>query len=207
MHSFSIGDALQFGWHKTRDHSGLLFQVVLALFALQVASAIVQKVLEDTLLGIGVSLVLAIMGVIVGAGFMVIVLKLAQGHAAHYRDLVPPATLVWYFFCATVVSGFLILLGFIALIIPGIYLALRFSMVRFAILDLPAQAGGAGITESLHRSGRLTRGHKWHLLWFFLTLAGMNIIGLLLLYVGLLVTVPVSGLAWAHVYLKLKNKA
>ena len=201
MHSFSIGDALQFGWHKTRDHSGLLFQVVLTLFALQVASAIVQKVLADTLLGIGASLVLAIVSVIVGAGFMVLVLKLAQGHAAHYRDLVPPASLVWHFFCATVASGFLILLGFIALIIPGIYLALRFSMVRFAVLD------GAGITESLHRSGRLTHGHKWHLLWFFLTLAGMNIIGLLLLYVGLLVTVPVSGIAWAHVYLKLKNKA
>ena len=201
MHSFSICEALEFGWTKTKAHSGLLFRVMLTLFALDVASAIVHKVLNDTLLGVGAGVAFIVVGVIVGAGFTRILLRIAQGHAAHYQDLVPPARLVWYFFCASVVAGVITAVGLVALIIPGIYLALRFSMVRFAVLD------GAGITESLRQSGKETRGHKWHLLGLFLVLAGVNLVGLLLLYVGLLITVPVSGLAWAHVYLKLKTRA
>ena len=199
MHSFSIGEALRFGWDKTRAHSGLLFQAMLTLFAVQVASAIVQKVLGGTFLGLGATLALTVASVILGAGFMQILLKLAHGHAAHYADIIPRARVVWHFFCASFISGVIVVVGFIALIIPGIYLALRLSMVRFAVLD------GAGITDSLRQSGKETHGHKWHLLGFFLTLVGLNIIGFLALYIGLLITVPVSGLAWAHVYLKLKG--
>jgi uncharacterized membrane protein len=201
MHSFSIQEALGFGWDKTREHSGLLFQIVLTYAAFQVAASIVQKTMEGTVLGAVASIAIGVMSVIIGAGFMHIVLKLAHGHAAHYRDLIPPARLVWYFFCASVVSGILIILGFIAFIIPGIYLALRFSMVRFAVLD------GAHITESLRRSSKLTHGHKWKLLGFFLVCGIINIVGAILLLVGLLVTVPVTAIAYAHVYLKLKNRA
>ncbi len=38
---FLISEALQFGWEKTKAHSGLLFQVLLTLFALQVLYAVV----------------------------------------------------------------------------------------------------------------------------------------------------------------------
>ncbi len=200
-HAFSIHEALRFGWHKTRDHSALLFQVLLTLFALQVTSAIVDKVLAGTVLGVLASFALAVAGVILGAGFMHIALKLAHSQPAHYHDLVPKAQTVWLYFCTSVVAGLLVFVGIIALIIPGIYLALRFSMARFAVLE------GAHITESLRKSSRLTHGHKWKLLWFFLVLGVINLLGALALAVGLLVTIPVSLIAYAHVYLKLKNRA
>jgi len=42
---------------------------------------------------------------------------------------------------------------------------------------------------------------------FFLILVGLNLLGAVCLGVGLLVTVPMSGLAMAHVYRTLKPKA
>ncbi len=48
---FSIEESLKFGWEKTRAHSMLLFQIILTLFALQVAYAIVGRVLAYTLMG------------------------------------------------------------------------------------------------------------------------------------------------------------
>jgi uncharacterized membrane protein len=73
----------------------------------------------------------------------------------------------------------------------------RYSFVRFAILD------GARIQESLSRSAVLTQDIKWHLVLFLIILVLLNILGAILLLVGLLVTVPVSMLAYAHAYVKL----
>ena len=44
------------------------------------------------------------------------------------------------------------------------------------------------------------------LLVLFIALLGLNILGLCCLGVGLLVTVPISGLAMAYVYRELKPK-
>ncbi len=198
---FSIGEALRFGWDKTRAHSGLLFQAMVALFAVQVASSIVEEVLKYSVQGVLAMLALGIASVILGTGFTVITLKLAKGEHATYKDLIPPGTLVWTLFCASVLTGLMVVGGLILLIIPGIYFLVRFSMVRFAVVE------GAGIMESLTKSSEMTKGVKWRLLGFLLAMMGLNILGAIFFLVGLLVTVPVSAIAYAHVYLKLKKQA
>lgn len=196
---FSIEESLRFGWAKTREHSGLLFQVLLALFALQVVSAMVRSTLEGTLLGALAALALAGLGIFISTGLAVIALKLARGEHAEFRDIIPPSELVLGVFLASLLAGILVLAGLILLIIPGIYFMLRFAVVKFAVID------GASVTESFDRSTELTRGVKWPLLGFLLIIILINIIGALLFMVGLLVTVPVSMIAYAHVYLKLKS--
>ena len=84
-------------------------------------------------------------------------------------------------------------------LVGAVYLGLRYSMARLAVLD------GAHIVESLGKSKKLTDGVKWHLVLFALAIAALNILGFLALVVGLLVTIPISILAFAHVYLKLKS--
>jgi hypothetical protein len=206
MHSFSISEALEFGWHKTRAHSGLLFQILLTFFALQVVQEIVNRVLSETLVGGLANIALAVVGVILGAGFTRIILRLAEGHTALYRDLIPPGRLVWRFFIVSVLTGMAVVGGLILLVIPGFLLLVRLSMVRFIVVEQPPQMRGHFI-EVLKRSWRMTHGHWWHLFGFFLVLAGLNIVGALLLLIGLLISVPVTTLAWAHVYNKLKAAA
>ncbi|HEY5383172.1 MAG TPA: hypothetical protein VIJ88_01310 [Candidatus Paceibacterota bacterium] len=199
-HHFSIDESLRFGWQKTKAHSRLLFQVLLTFFAVQVSSAVVSRVLGHTLLGIAATIVLTICSIFLGVGLTVIVLKLARGERASYSDLMPKGELVWRFFIAGLLSGIFMAIGLVLLIIPGVYLMLRYSMVRFAVID------GASITESLRKSAELTQGVKWHLLGFVLIIIALNIIGALLLLVGLLVTIPVTMLAYAHVYQKLLGR-
>lgn len=197
QYNFSIEESLKFGWHKTKAHSSLLFQVMLTLFALQVVSSIVTKVLGNTMQGIAATIVLAVVSLFVGVGFTIITLKLAKGEHASYADILPSGMLVWRYLVANLLTGLLVVIGFILLIIPGIYLLLRYSMVRYSIID------GAGITDSLRHSAHMTMGVKWHLLGFFVVLILINIVGAILLLVGLLVTVPVTMIAYAHVYQKL----
>src|SRR6185369_698710 len=94
-HTFSIQEAVRFGWHKTRAHSGLVFQVVLTLLALQVANAVVGQVLKNTPLGFMASIVLGVAMFVLGLGATRIALLLARGEHAHYRDLMPPTNLLW----------------------------------------------------------------------------------------------------------------
>jgi hypothetical protein len=201
MKTFSISEALQFGWHKTREHSGILFQVMLTLFALQVVQEMVSASIGRTLIGALASAALGILSIVISVGFTIIAIKLAHGHEAHYRDLFPWNRMVWLYFLASALAGLAVVGGLILLVIPGIIVALRLSMVRFAIVE------GARPFESLHQSWEATRGHFWRLLGLFLVLVGINIVGAILLLVGLLVTVPLSMLAWAHVYLKLKHRS
>jgi hypothetical protein len=236
-HAFHIKEAIVFGWHKVKAHSGLVFGVVLTMFALQVASSLVQKGLQGTALGAAASIVLALLGIVLGAGMTLIFLKLAKGERAQYKDIIPPMKLVWKYFCASLLAGIISFLPIaagalasLALLIStgsigffegapinghegtfagatlimlvaacfAIYLAIRYSMARLAVLD------GAAILQSLSRSAKLTHGVKWRLALFALAIIGLNILGLIALLVGLLVTIPVSFLAFVHVYLKLK---
>jgi hypothetical protein len=236
-HAFSIKEAIVFGWHKVKAHSQLVFAVVLTMFALQVATSLVQKGLEGTALGAAASIVLAVLGIVLGAGMTLIFLKLAKGEHAHYRDIVPPMGLVWKYFCTSILTGLISFLPIaagalasLALLVStgsinfsegapidghewafavamlimlvavgfAIYFAIRYSMARLAVLE------GGRIMESLPKSTKLTQGVKWRLVLLALAIVALNLLGLVALVVGLLVTIPISLLAYIHVYLKLK---
>ncbi len=59
---------------------------------------------------------------------------------------------------AEIVAGILIGLGFIALIVPGIILSLRWSVVAQT-----AAVDHEGWLPALRRSAKLTAGHYWHI--------------------------------------------
>src|SRR6185437_6057227 len=165
-----------------------------------------------------------VLSVILGIGFTVMTLKIAKGEHAEYADLMPPMN-VWIAYLAAnilaaIVSVVPLLIAFIVCLagyayLPGqaaiilcvvvaiigfivaAYLSLRYSFVRFAILE------HQDIIESLRTSARVTSGKKWWLIGFFIVIGLLNILGAVLLLVGLLVTIPVTMFAFAHVYIKL----
>ena len=60
--------------------------------------------------------------------------------------------------------------------------------------------------DALKLSYEMTTGHFMELFLFFLSVLVINVIGLLLFGIGLLVTVPITGIAGAYVYRKLAQK-
>ncbi len=228
-HPFSTAGALRFGWEKTRANSGLLFKVVLAFAAVVIAQSIAQTLISNQIIAVLAACIIGIVEIVFGVGATVISLKLARGEQTILRDIVPPWRITVRYVLASLVSGLYIVLGagipislgaLIVLTYPslgsgglvgvfllmalgvsiGVYLLLRYLMVKIAAVD-----GEIGVFDTLRKSTRLSRGVKWPLLWFLLALVLLNIIGALLFFVGLLITVPVTLVAFAHAYLALSE--
>jgi uncharacterized membrane protein len=98
---------------------------------------------------------------------------------------------------ATILQSVIILVGLVLLIVPGIIASLVFVFTQLALVDKKLDPIAA-----LKESYRLTKGHVWQLFVFTLTIVAVNIVGFLALVIGLMVTIPVSIIAAAHVYRK-----
>lgn len=89
----------------------------------------------------------------------------------------------------------------ILIAIPIFYLSIRLFFVLCFVVD---QESGA--TESISQSWTITSGHFWSLFWLFLVILGINILGALALFVGLLFTIPFSSLILMIAYRQMVNQ-
>lgn len=201
MDAFSIKESVRFGWETFKKRPwffvGVSVLVAVIYAAISFVTGIVDGVFsgapnQPTVVGFVVNWVL---GTIVGMGITALFLK-----AYDAPDTVEMSAL-WHpqpflkYLAATILISLAIILGFILLIVPGIILALMFMFATYIVIDR-----GQGPIEAMKESKRIVSGHKWHLLGLVLVLAGINILGALALLVGLLISIPVSSLAFVHAY-------
>jgi hypothetical protein len=104
--------------------------------------------------------------------------------------------------------GIRILIGFILLIVPGVYLAIVWSLaIPVAVLE------GRNLSESLQRSAELTKGHRGRILVVYFLLLVLVYIVTLLLEVPTMAAVAVWGgglrggdvPAWGSIVIALSN--
>jgi len=87
--------------------------------------------------------------------------QIKSGRAVTYREAMGVGIRKWgSLFAARFAAGILILLGSIALVIPGIILA-----VRYSLLDAPVVIEGKGASAARARSTALTIGRRWRIFW------------------------------------------
>lgn len=86
------------------------------------------------------------------------------------------------------------------IIIPIFYMTLRLFFVLCFIVDQES-----GSIESISQSWTITRGNFWSLFVLFLVILGINILGALALFVGLLFTIPFSSLILMVAYRQMVN--
>lgn len=132
---------------------------------------------------------------LVQIGYYKINLKLLDGSKPLFKELFTNRTYFWRYVGTTILFGLRVFLGFILLVVPGIIWAIKFQFMPVLTVDR-----GLRPVEAMRESARMTEGHKWHLFKFGLAALGVNLLGLLCLGVGLLVTVPLTTLAYLHVY-------
>lgn len=199
MKSFSIAEAYRAAWHTLRAHSAVLLTGALVLAVLRLADSLVlpQTFDEPRIAGV---FAIAVVSAVLGIAFFRVALRLMRGEEARFADLVPSWSLAWRYVLATILQLLATLGGFVLLIIPGIFIMVRLFFVGYAVVD------GSGPFDALKKSGTLTRGVFWHVAAFFVTQLVLDWIGALT-YVGLVITLPLTALASAHVYDKLKQRA
>lgn len=108
----------------------------------------------------------------------------------------------WKYFAAVLIMGVGIVVGLCLCILPGIYLLLLCMFVKFCVIDK-----NLGPISALKQSAQLGAGKRWELLLFVLSLILLNVLGAIVLLVGLLVTIPVTGIATAHAYRSLSKRS
>jgi prepilin-type processing-associated H-X9-DG protein len=94
----------------------------------------------------------------------------------------------------------LTVLGFLFLIVPGIIVALAFSLTYFFILDK-----NMGPLEAMKASFNITKGYRWRVLAIMALCGLINLLGILCLGIGILVTIPLATLALGTLYQRLNT--
>jgi uncharacterized membrane protein len=202
---FSKSDAVLFGWNTLKKNFGFFLGLLAVAVAVNVLFGLVMSSFSEQapkVLVIAVSIISWILDLLIGMGIIKITLKFCDQEKASYGDLFSAYRLLLNYLVGSIIYGIIVGIGFVFLIIPGIYLAVKYTFYDYLIVDK-----GMGPLEAIKRSGVLTVGVKRNLVLFWLMLVGINILGALALGVGLIATVPISWLANAYVYRRLQLQA
>ena len=98
-------------------------------------------------------------------------------------------------FLGGLVTGLLVSVGFLACVIPGIYLAVAWQLTLPLVIDKKL-----GFWDAMEVSRKVVTRHWWSVLLFVIVCWLINLGGVLLFGVGLFVTWPLTMLATAFLY-------
>ncbi|WP_020110140.1 hypothetical protein [Rhodococcus sp. 114MFTsu3.1] len=200
--TLNVGDALSFGWNKFKDNAGVWIGIV-------VIAAVVQVILNlvfgrsgnsgdvSALFGIWSiigTVVSAIVGYIINAAFI-------RG-ALHEVDGNKPAIGSFFQFAnvasiiiASVLVAIMVLVGFVLLVIPGLVLTFLSWWTLQFVIDRNEDAVAA-----IKSSFRAISSNAGQLFLLALAIIGINILGAIPCFLGLLVTIPISAIASTYAY-------
>jgi uncharacterized membrane protein len=111
-------------------------------------------------------------------------------------------SLVLHYIIGSIVAGVAIVIGFIFLIIPGIYIAIRLQYFTYCVLEQEEP----DCIKALNESWQMTEGQVLDLFALGCLAFCIVILGLIALVVGLIVAIPVVGLMSAIAYRILSAK-
>ncbi len=196
--SFSIGEAVSYGWDTFKKNAWLFITLAAIDLVLNSIPNIVSRETspEKNLIGLLVWLA----STAIQIGIVTITLKVLDSKKTGMSDLFQNISCYWRYLGATILYGFIVLIGFILLIVPGVIWAIKYQFYGYLIIDKKM-----GIMESLKKSGEMTKGVRLDLFGLGLVLLGVIILGALVLGVGLLAAIPTVWLATAYVYRKLSK--
>lgn len=198
---FSKEQAIRFGWERMKDNIGFFIVYLIILFILEGFFSVFASTFSDSLPSL--SLLFNLGSWIVSIVSLIFIVKIGLKLYDHpnigsYEFLFFSTSLFFKFLLGYVMYTLLAIIGFLLLIVPGIYLAIKYQYVQYLIVDK-----NMDVIEAFKESGRMTDGHKWNLFLLFLLFLAISALGFLALGIGLLVTIPIVIIAQAYVYRKL----
>jgi len=211
MPALSIGECIRFGWETFKKRPGILIGAVVLTTLLPSIPGILVPSPEvvpggppppPTTAEVVAVLISMVIGIFATLGMITFALRAHDDIASvKIGDLWNPQPF-WRFLGAYILLMIIIFVGFLLLVVPGVIASLGLCFVLYLVIDR-----GAGPINALQESWRITKGSKWQLFLLFLVFFGLNLLGLLLLVVGILVTFPVTLLALTHAYRILSSQA
>jgi len=197
----SMKDAFRFARGIYKENIGLLTACMLTFFGawviLEVLVIAGQKLGIIWWLAAHIGFFIVFSGLQIG--FIRICLDLYDGNSPSYMNIFSEVKLGAKFLLSQLVYSLMVLVGIALLIIPGAYLGTRYTFHGFLFSE-----GETDLQKSFQQSANIARSSMGSLFWLVLFLFLFNIVGMSILGIGILVTMPISVLMKAYVYRQLK---
>lgn len=181
---------------------GPAWRVTLSGFGKLIGPFVLMSVIESiaaSLPYLGEVAILLITGPLT-AGWLLVCLRVVRGQRTGVADLFAGFGMFGRCLGAYVLIGIFVGLGTLALVVPGMVLAVGWSFSYLLIVDK-----NMGPWEAMGESWRMLTGYKWSMAGMMGMLSLINLLGALCFGVGLLVTMPMTGVATAIFYEKLNT--
>lgn len=231
--SFSIGSVFRAGWESWKLQpwlatgfylTYLLIMVLPGLFSLGVSS---DHVFEGLLFGV-LKFLIATFALM---GWVFVNIKMVESFPVKWADFFSPVGSFPRFLGGSLLYGALMIVGAFLIFIPiawaatfeqnpsvasphhwiasglllvgtflAFYWALIFCFWPYFVLDKQSP-----VISAFQESRSATHGHRLKLAGLFLLSMGLNLLGALCFLLGLLFTVPLTALIWAHAYKQLRR--
>lgn len=196
-------EAFSYGWSTTKKYFWFFVQVLVIVVVISGILSMLGNYYTARNGGLGALFMLLsyVINFFLAVGVTMIALNVFDQKPATLKMLYADPAVVWRYFLATVLYMLIILGGTILLIVPGIIWAIKYSQYKYIVIEK-----NIGPWEALKLSGRITKGSRWNIFFFFVLVGLLNVLGAIVLGVGLLVTIPVSMMASVWVYRKLLGR-
>ena len=205
-YQFTIGGVLSEAWQKVNGNKATALLAFLlgtgVMIGVGIAAGLIQALLgalAGDMGGVAGGFLTQIAQLAVGAplnaGFFMLGISMALGVPAgaalilKYYDRILPLTLTM------ILYGLMVMLGFVLLVLPGIYLSVAYLLAIPLVVDK-----GLSPWQALEASRKAIT-HRWFSVFGFLLLMGLiSIIGTLCLLIGLIWIIPLYMIAMGILY-------
>lgn len=202
MKTISTKQILKTAWEHTKTHFWFLWGLFAIIGVVTIVLSISLDAYEENAIAVIVLMIAQMLiGIIFQIGVCRILLNLSVGRTVEYGQLIGNSQYLVRFFLATLLYSLIVTVGTLLLLIPGIIWSLKYSQWPYLMVEK-----NMGVLESLKKSGEITYGAKMDMFVLMLALAGIMLISVIPLGLGLIVTIPLSTLVPVFVYRELTRE-
>ena len=191
-YEFNLGSYFSAGWSLFASNMGGFIGFTFLLLVINLILAVIP------VLG---TIGSVIINAPLSAGYYIVAKKLLNDETTTFGDFFKGFDYLLPLFLASLVSGIFIVLGLFILLIPGLYLAVAYMFTSLMVIHK-----NLSFFEAMEASRKLIT-KKWFMFLLFALLIGLiNIVGLILLGIGMLFTIPFTVCAVAVAFDDIMNK-
>ncbi len=172
------------------------------------AQTVLAQVLGDpksiaiVLVNVGTSILNQTVQLWLAIGFLRITLAIARNRPAEIGMLFSGAPYLLRYIGAAILFGIVLMVGFLLLIIPGIYIALTYWSYMYFLVDR-----NCGVMESFQLAGKHASGNRLNALVLGLIAIGLSLLGLMACGVGILISAPLVMMMFTIAYLMMSGQS
>ncbi|KKW22803.1 MAG: hypothetical protein UY67_C0035G0008 [Candidatus Kaiserbacteria bacterium GW2011_GWA2_52_12] len=204
--TLSVGSFISFGWETFKKRPWFFIGATIIYSILAWCASFVSGFV-GAFFGSGVAGLVSFvasfsLNTLIGIGWLALFIKAHDDTAFAALSAFWHPQKFWSYLGVTVLSGIIIVGGFILFIIPGFMALTAFLFAPYFVVDK-----GMSPIEALKASARITKGNRLRVLGLVAATGLISLLGFVALIVGLFVAAPLVAIAYVHAYRRLSAAA